>query len=315
MDKGARAASLDTMHRRHFVLGLSASLATAPLHAREKAPPRYAGVTALEKLERQAGGRLGAFVFDPAGNRGYGWRVSERFAMCSTFKLSLAAMALREVDAGRLDPNAVLPYAALDILPNSPVTGAHAGKGGLAALALAQAAQETSDNLAANLLMARLGGPPALTAFWRSLNDTVSRLDRTETALNAVAPGDERDTTSPEAIARSVAQFTVGPVLTPSSRDRLLGWMAGTRTGMNRIRAGLPLGWRSGDKTGTAYIDGLPAKLNDIAVAFQPSGAPLVIAVFYEPAGDVQTGRPQDEAVLAAVGRIAADGKSWKLKR
>jgi len=303
------------MHRRHFVLGLSATLAAAPLQARDKAPPRYAGAIALEKLERQAGGRLGAFVFDPAGNRGFGWRGRERFAMCSTFKLSLAAMMLREVDAGRLNGAEVLPYAALDVLPNSPVSGAHAGEGGMTALVLAQAAQETSDNLAANLVLRRLGGPPALTQFWRSLGDEVSRLDRYETALNRVGPGEELDTTAPEAIASSVARFLLGDALSPASRDLLLGWMARTQTGLGRIRAGLPTGWRAGDKTGTAFIPGYSAKLNDIAVAFPPSGSPLIVTAFYEPAGDVQAGRPQDDAVLAAVGGIAADGKSWKLKR
>lgn len=303
------------MHRRHFVLGLSATIAATPLFAREKAPPRHAGAMALEKLERQAGGRLGAYVFDTGSGLGYGWRAGERFAMCSTFKLSLAALALREVDAGRLDPREILPYAALDVLPNSPVSGAHAGEGGMAVLALAEAAQKTSDNLAGNLVMARLGGPPGMTAFWRSLGDTVSRLDRIETALNAVAPGEEQDTTLPEAMARSVAQFTTGAVLTPASRDLLLGWMAATTTGLNRIRAGLPVGWRAGDKTGTAFIPGYSAKVNDVAVLFPPSGSPLIVSAFYEPAGDVQTGRPQDEAVLAAVGRIAADRKSWKLKR
>ena len=79
-----------------------------------------------------------------------------------------------------------------------------------------------------------------MTAFWRALGDPVSRLDRFETAMNLVPPGEERDTTSPEAMARSVARFVLGDVLTPASRASLRDWMERTATGSRRIRAALP---------------------------------------------------------------------------
>jgi beta-lactamase class A len=179
-------------------------------------------------------------------------------------------------------------------------------------VALAQAAQQTSDNLAPNLVLRRLGGPGALTAFWRSLGDTVSRLDRTETALNLVPVGEVRDTTSARAITGSVAQFMAGPVLSPASRDMLLRWMAETTTGLKRIRARLPQDWRAGDKTGTGMTSGMESKINDIAVLFPPGRAPLVVTCFYEPTGAPQLVRAQDEAVLAAVGQIVTDRDVWK---
>lgn len=301
------------MDRRLFLSALATTAATTAFAASK--PRRFAGEIALQKLEARAGGRLGAWVLEPATGRGYGWRGGERFAHCSTFKLSLAAFVLREVDARRLNPAEVLPYSVLDLLPNSPVAEAHAGKADLTALGMAEGAQLTSDNLCANLLMRRLGGPAALTRFWRDLGDATSRLDRYETALNRVEPGEQQDTTTPEAMARSAAAFLLGPVLTPSSRATLLGWTRATATGLKRIRAGLPMGWQAGDKTGTALFDDLPAKVNDVAVAFPPGGNPLVITAYYETPGPVATIRAQDEAVLAQVGRIAADPKSWKQRR
>ena len=50
-----------------------------------------------------------------------------------------------------------------------------------------------------------------MTAFWRALGDPVSRLDRFETAMNLVPPGEERDTTSPEAMARLQAAVSKAP--------------------------------------------------------------------------------------------------------
>ncbi|MCW1383846.1 class A beta-lactamase [Novosphingobium sp. KCTC 2891] len=312
------------MHRRQFALGLAGFVAASaaqigaagPAFARSERKPAphkpFAGVKALGKLEHGVGGRLGVSVLDTGTGQSFGWREDELFGMCSTFKLSLAALVLREVDAGRLDANERLMWSVLDLLPNSPVTGAAIGPQGMTVTALAQAAQATSDNLAANLVMRRLGGPGALTAFWRSLGDTVSRLDRYETALNMVPAGEQRDTTSARAITRSAAQFLAGPVLSAPSRDMLLRWMAGTTTGTRRIRAGLPAGWGAGDKTGTGMAPGMESKINDIAVVFPPGRAPLVVTCFYEPADAPQTIRPQDEAVHAAVGRIIADPAAWK---
>ncbi len=302
------------MDRRRFAMGLAALTAT-PAFARTKKPqpPKpFRGIQMLGRLERSVGGRLGAYVLDTGSGQGFGWREDEPFGMCSTFKLSLAALVLREVDAGRLRADERLVWSALDVLPNSPVTGAAVGAQGMSVVALAQAAQQTSDNLAANLVMKRLGGPEALTAFWRSLGDTVSRLDRYETALNMVPPGEVRDTTSARAITGSVAQFVAGAVLSPASRDILLRWMSETTTGLKRLRAGLPQDWRGGDKTGTGMAPGMESKINDIAVLFPPGRAPLVATCFHEPAGAPQTIRPQDEAVLAAVGQIAADRDAWR---
>lgn len=293
------------MKRRDVTLGLGGFLLGSITPALEAAP-RGGRIDRLAAIEHRAGGRLGAYVLDTGSGRGFGWRGDERFGMCSTFKLSLAALILREVDAGRLDPCEVLAYTRAELLPNSPVTGANAEMGGMDLLALAEAGQKTSDNLAANLLLRRLGGPAALTAFWRALGDKVSRLDRFETDLNFVSAREVRDTTSPRAIAHSAAKFLVGDALKPASRALLFQWMADTRTGAKRLRGGLPVGWRSGDKTGTGMADGMAAKINDIAILFPPGRAPRIAVAFYEPAGAVDVIRAQDEAVLADVGRIAA---------
>ena len=115
---------------------------------------------------------------------------------------------------------------------------------------LCAAALTRSDNTAGNLILAALGGPPAVTAFARSIGDPVTRLDRTETALNTALPGDPRDTTTPEAMADDLRALSLGDTLAAPSRDRLAAWMADCQTGGAKLRAGLPSGWRVGDKDG-----------------------------------------------------------------
>ena len=90
-----------------------------------------------------------------------------------------------------------------------------------------------------------------MTRFVRSLGDPVTRLDRTEPALNEALPGDPRDTTTPAAMAADLRKMALGPVLSPGSRDRLCAWMTANTTGTAKLRAGVPQAWRVGDKTGT----------------------------------------------------------------
>ncbi len=79
-------------------------------------------------------------------------------------------------------------------------------------------------------------------------------------------------------------------------RARLLEWMS----------AGLPSAWAIGHKTGTGITKGQPNQINDVAIAFPPGRPPLAIAVYYQAPGYFETQRPEDEAVLAQAGTIAA---------
>lgn len=265
---------------------------------------------ALAALERQNGGRLGVAALDTGSNRLGGHREDERFGLCSTFKLLLAAAVLQQVDAGRLAADRWVPFDGAARVPNSPVTDAHRAAGGMRLIELAHATQTTSDNLAANLLMRELGGdqgPQWLTQWLRERGDAVTRLDRWEPEMNNVPPGEVRDTSSPAAMARTAALLLNGTVLQPASRTLLQRWTEETQTGLKRLRAGLPKGWRAGDKTGTGWRTGQPDKINDVAIVWPPGRAPWVIAAYYEaPAHNAPDLRPQDAAVLAAAARAVA---------
>lgn len=287
---------------RRALLAAIAAAAVAPLEARRQ----DATATALAAAEKAVGGRLGVCLLDTGSGRLVGQRLDERFAMCSTFKLALAAMVLRDAERGALTLEEPLSYTKADLLFTSPVTSAHVADGHMSVVALAEAAQTTSDNTAANLLLRRIGGPSAFTERLRTAGDTVTRLDRLEPTLNLVAPGDERDTTTPRAMATLAAKYLTTDYLTAASRDRLVGWMVATTTGQKRLRAGFPAGWRVGDKTGTMQADDITDKVNDIAIAFPPGRAPIIVTAYYDSARKTGATQPGDEAALAAVGRAAA---------
>lgn len=297
--------TLPCSNRRAMLRGLVLALLAPRAAARADASPAIGST--IGALERRAGGRLGVCGFDAGSGTALAWRADERFALCSTFKLLLAALVLHEADAGRLALDEELAFSRADLLPHSPVVESRFARGRMRIDALAEATQTTSDNAAANLLVRRLGGPHAVTAGFRLLGDDTTRLDRWEPDLNRVGPGDERDTTTPAAMARTAARLFSDELLSPVSRERLRSWMIATRTGLHRLRAGLPADWAIGDKTGTANHPESGNQHHDVAVVWLPGRAPVAIAAYYAADGHYAALRPRDDAVLAEVGRIAGE--------
>jgi beta-lactamase class A len=300
---------LPRMTQHHFsrrtLIAIAAAAATAPVARATTALP-LPPATPFAALEKKSGGRLGVCVLDTATGKQLGHRTDERFAMCSTFKLPLAAAILREADRGKLSLEATVPVSKADLVPHAPVVEANLAKGAMTIRALAEAAQKQSDNAAANLLLKQIGGPAGFTQFFRDLGDQTTRSDRFEPEMNRWTPGDDRDTTTPAAKAATVAKILTGDVLTPASRDLLIQWMIDTKTGAKRVRAGLPQDWRAGDKTGTGYDD-VCGKVNDIAIAWPPGKPPLIVTAYYNTAGPADDVSDEDQAILAKVGGIAAN--------
>ena len=229
------------------------------------------------------------------------WRADERFVMCSTFKASLAACVLGRVDHREDDLGALVSFGPDDIQDwHAPVAKANLTKGALAVGDLCRGAVEESDNTCANLLLARIGGPAALTAFWRRCGDRVTRLDEPEPFLNRTPPGGIRNTTTPAALAGTLGRLVLGRVLSRPSRAALTEWLVGCRTGADRLRAGLPTTWIVGDKTGNNGADAA----GDIAVVWPRADAPIVICVYTR--GGTPTAE-QFKAVFAGIGRSVGE--------
>jgi beta-lactamase class A len=277
-DSAQRQPALGLFGRRAFLIGLAATL--APCGARAAAPDEAALRAAsaqIAAIEAREGGRLGIAVLDTAGGRSLTYRADERFPMCSTFKLLAAAAVLARVDAGEERLDRKVAYGPADLLSYAPVTKAHVAEGAMSVGDLCAAALNWSDNTAANLLLDTIGGPPGFTRYARSLGDSLTRLDRNEPTLNTAIPGDERDTTTPLAMARDIQAVLLGDRLSASSRRQLADWLIADKVGDHRLRAGLPPNWRIGDKTGS----GDNGATNTIGMLWPPAGAPLAVAVYY----------------------------------
>lgn len=233
------------------------------------------------------------------GSAPVGYRQDERFPMCSVFKWLVAAAVLRRVDTNNESLLRQVDVPAKPLLEHSPLTEPHAG-GSMTVGALCHAALVQSDNTAANVLLETVGGPPAITQFCRTLHDPVTRLDRNEPTLNTSIAGDPRDTTTPVAMVGDLQTVLLGNGLLPASRKQLTEWMEANQTGLDRLRADLPAGWRAADKTGS---NGEHTS-NDIAVLWPPDKPPVLVAAFITQCPGQESKRA---AMLREIGRLVRE--------
>lgn len=246
-------------------------------------------------LEARHGGRLGLAAL---GNNGsVDWRGEERFVYCSTFKMYLAAATLVRVQAGQERLDRQVPITAADMIDHAPVSELAVGRS-LSVEQLMKGTVEVSDNPAANLLLKALGGLEAMRAFYRAIGDDSTRVDRFEPEMNRL-DGD-KDTITPAQSLTNMLRLFISPntPLSAESKAMLMGWMFASPTGMGRIKAGVPAGWRVAHKTGTGGY----GPTNDIGVLYPPTGGPVTIAIYYH--GVRASSDAQNEAVIADATRM-----------
>ncbi|NBE53239.1 class A beta-lactamase [Streptomyces boluensis] len=252
----------------------------------------------LKALERKFDARLGVYAIDTGTGREVAYNDKERFLFASTFK-ALAAAAVLDKHSDR-DMERVVTYDKSDLVENSPVAEKHVDSG-MTLNELCDAAVRYSDNTAANLLFEDLGGPRALDATLAGLGDDVTRMERIEPDLSDWEPGNDRDTSSPRALAADLRAYVLGDALDRGDRDRLTKWLRTNTTGGALIRAGMPKGWTVGDKTGMGNNYGIR---NDIAVVWRPDAAPLVVAVL---TNRHKPGDKHDDKLIADAAEVVAD--------
>ncbi|AWM80314.1 class A beta-lactamase [Gammaproteobacteria bacterium ESL0073] len=241
--------------------------------------PAFAVPTTLDKIkeiESQLNARVGYVQLDFSnGLLIEGYRSQERFPMMSTFKVLLCSAVLSRVDSGLEQLDRRVRYHQSDLIEYSPVTKEHLSEG-MTVAELCNATITMSDNTAANLLLSSIGGPKELTKFLRKVDDQTTRLDRWEPMLNESLPEDERDTTTPEAMSKTLFTLLTGKALTASSRQQLIDWMEADKVGGPLLRSVLPKGWFIADKTGAGEHGS-----RGIVAVLGPNGKPYRIVIIY----------------------------------
>ena len=268
---------------------------TASTSATTRPPAAPAATGQLRRLETEFDARLGVYALDTGSGRTVEHRADERFAHASTIKALAAAALLARTAPADLDRT--VTYTAADLVDPSPVAEQHLDEGMTLRQAI-DAAVRHSDNTAANLIIAELGGPAGLERDLRRLGDRVTETDRAEPELNETAPGDTRDTSTPRALGTDLRKYVLGTALPAADRALLTDLLRDNTTGDDLIRAGVPAGWVVGDRTGAAAY----GTRNDIAVLWPPDGDPIVLAILSD---RDERDADHDDALIARAAKAA----------
>lgn len=298
----------------------------------------------IKSIEQTAKGRLGVALLDLRDRKSWSHRGTEPFPMQSVFKLPLAVAVLQAVEAGKLKLDQKITVTRNDLsLYHSPLAKGFKGERNDYTLRdLLTRSTAESDNTAADLLLRLIGGPQVLTAMLRDGGVPGISVDRYERVFQPEILGlpgyawdkpidtaafyktiqtipaaerrktleaslkDRRDAASPDASAAFLEALAKGNWLREPAHTALLDKiMLETKTGPQRIRAGLPDGARFAHKTGLGpSADGLNHATNDIGIVTLPDGRRFAIAVYL--AGS-QADAKAREAAHAAVARLAVE--------
>jgi beta-lactamase class A len=286
---------------------------------------------------------LGVMTFAPLSV----WCADEnrRYPMQAVVVAPIIAAALAEVDAGRLRLNERVRVRAVDLSPPPSrinQTFPAAGFIDLPAADLIALAVQAGDNTAADVVMGRIGGPGAVTAWLRSHGIVDMRVDRYMRELQpalygltsfrpawqgedrwmaargAVPPedreaavgdylADPRDTTTLQAALSFLNQLAAGELLSKSSTALLLRLMSADPKGDDNLGgglgAGLPAGAAWAHKGGGTPTDlGLTPVTNDMGIISLADGRRFAVAAFL--AGSTSTAA-QRNALFADAARLA----------
>ncbi|WP_240207495.1 class A beta-lactamase [Vibrio sp. CyArs1] len=226
-------------------------------------------------IEQQISGSIGVSVIDTHSYKQWDYNGNDQFPMMSTFKTLACAKMLKDAEMGQLDLSVSTTIESNKLMLWSPITQELVGKP-ISVEKACEATMLTSDNTAANIVLDHVGGPQGITSFLRFIGDYVTRLDRFEPELNQALLGDERDTTTPIAMNKTLQRILYQNVLGNASQKQLKGWMQGNVVSDALLRSILPQGWSIADRSGA----GQNGSRGITAIIWKEQRSPIFISIY-----------------------------------
>lgn len=288
--------------------------------------------------DRVAPGGLGVAVEDLGTGQVISFNGDRRFPLQGAVVAPLAVAVMAQVEAGRLRLDDVVLIEDVDLSPPpSAVADAWPGRNTYTVQDLLERAVVQGDTTAADVLMKRVGGPGAVTAWlqgrkvhdldiaryqrqllpdglglasfragwkgeiaYRAALDKVPPADRRRAARASLA--DPRDTATPLGALRLLEALNQAELVGPDSR-RLLGRITSqAQGGSGRLRAALPDGARLAHAPATARTDqAFTPLVGDIGVYTLKDGRKFAVVAFVS--GSALPVAAQEKAI-ADVGRV-----------
>jgi beta-lactamase class A len=306
-----------------------------PAPVTEPAPSSSPLANQITALGRSFDGEVGIAI--RAINAG--WTVNfngkQPFPQQSVSKTWVAAATLDQVDQVKLSLSDRITLTPADLTIFHQPIRKRIGNGAYAATIneLLTLAMTQSDNTANDVLFRKVGGKAGVADFLArkglsGIQMSTGEIDlqmqisgmrwdsrfsqgRTFWQLRETVPFDVRsraitayvetpaDGATPVGVVDALVMLKTGKLLSPDSTAYMLGLMAQSKTGPDRLRGALPEGWQLAHKTGTGQVLKLLATAyNDVGILTVPNGRQYAIAVMI---GATNRPVPERQALMHGV--------------
>jgi beta-lactamase class A len=292
----------------------------------------------IARLAEHSGGVVGVAAMHLETNRWVFLNGGDLFPMASTYKVPIAVQLLTRVDRGEITLRDMVEVEPEDLHPGSGTLTSLFDDPGviLSVRNLLELMLLISDNSATDLSLSAAGGPEAVTARMAQLGIDGLSVDRPTSLLIADFVGvsgapedgrlsmeefrrlardmdpaareaaatafstDERDTSTPRAMARLLRSIWFGESLGPENTELLLDILRRVQTGTGRIKGLLPSNTVVAHKTGT-----IGGTTNDVGIIYLPDDAGHVVTVAF--VKDSESDVERREATIAQIARAIYD--------
>nr|AIA16206.1 ClassA_beta_lactamase [uncultured bacterium]AIA16540.1 ClassA_beta_lactamase [uncultured bacterium] len=272
----------------------------------------------LQRVVTESDGKVGICSWSLAASEAVCINGLERFPLQSVMKLIVSAAVMDAIDQKRMKLEDLITVKPEHASPGPQEFADLVRKKGSLAVTVEELMRRSivdSDSTSIDILIEKLGGMRTVQSFLKAKNITDIRIDRNErdlqsefcgfpwqaayadpqkfeATMKAVPPAkrdqaletylkDPRDTATPLGMVKFLKALAEGKLLSRTSTEKLLSIMEMTVTGPDRLKAGLPPGWKIGHKTGTSFTwNGRAAATNDVGILTAPNAARIAIAVF-----------------------------------
>ncbi|MGB3739226.1 MAG: serine hydrolase [Pontixanthobacter sp.] len=243
--------------------------------------------TALERriarIADSSKGRIGVAAIDLSSGEQVSILGDQRFPMASTSKVAIAATFLAGVDSGKFTLTREYPLLVpVRSAKYSSVVAPVREGNYISAQRHLELMISKSCNACTDALLRVVGGPEAVNSYMQAagirdfqLTRNIATLVRDDGEFDPVVTIDPRDSASPNAMAKLLADIYQGKLLRPNTRQVLINAMRATTTGKRRIRSALPSSANIAHKTGT-----LSRTASDIGIFQTPDGRAVALAIY-----------------------------------
>lgn len=305
---------------------------------RETPPPAL--VSVVRNLGQSFNGKVGIAVRRIGADWTVAWNGNSLFPQQSVSKLWVSMAFLDAVDRGKIRLTDTTTITKKDLTLFHQPTASLVGNSGWTTSYsdLMRRAMTQSDNTANDALLRAVGGPDAVRSYLarrmikdirfgpgeRLLQSATAGLDwrqdysigRNFYAARSALPMSVRtkaldnylasppDGAAPSSIVHALAKLKEGDMLSPASSQLLMSIMSEAKTGPQRIKGGVPPGWKYLHKTGTGQVLAPRSTgFNDIGIMTAPDGTSYAVAVMI---GSTTEDIPARWALMQAVAKAVA---------